>query len=111
MIPIPQPITIVRYSLGAADEFGSPVETWAADATPTLVHAVAPVEGGWTVYAPAGTVVTVRDRVVWQGVTYFVAAHPDDFTAGPWNNPAAGVVFGLRRSEGVVTDPNVSPYP
>ena len=113
MIPTPQSITVHRYTLGSADAHGNAAESWVADAAPTLVHAVAPgasaealqtgrdvSQVAWTVYAPQGTVLAARDRVVWQGETYHVNGNPPDYAHGPWANPAAGVVIELRRTEG-----------
>lgn len=113
MIPTPQSVTIHRYTLGAADAHGNAAESWVADVAPTLVHAVAPgasaeslqtgrdvSQVAWTVYAPQGTVLAARDRVVWQGETYLVYGEPADWSRGPWTHPAAGVVIELMRWEG-----------
>lgn len=85
-----------------------------ADPAPWEVRGVAPgamVEPGdpnrdrsdiaWTVYADASDdVPTERDRVDFLGDTYEVAGRPADWTHGPWENPAAGVVVELKRTEG-----------
>ena len=112
MIPTPQSITVHRYTLGAADAHGNAAESWVADVAPTLVHAVAPgasaeaLQTGrdvsrvaWTVYAPTGTVVAARDRIVWRGDLYFVNGEPRDYTFGPFGR-FGGVVIELRRTEG-----------
>ena len=113
MIPTPQSVTVHRYALGAADAHGNAAESWVADVAPTLVHAVAPgasaeaLQTGrdvskvaWTVYAPAGTVVAARDRIVWRGETYLVHGEPADYGHGPWVDEAAGIVIELQRWEG-----------
>lgn len=41
-----------------------------------------------------------RDLVVVDGVEYLVDGRPDDWSRGPWPNPAAGVTVYLRRVEG-----------
>ena len=112
MIPTPQSITVHRYTLGAPDAHGNAAESWVADVAPTLVHAVAPgasaeaLQTGrdvskvaWTVYAPTGTVVAARDRIVWRGDLYFVNGEPRDYTFGPFGR-FGGVVIELRRTEG-----------
>lgn len=115
--PIPTPYTVgVRvWSSGpGVDRQGNPVQSWAAP-VPVRVHGVAPRLGedrepddtrraavveGLNVYAPAGTTIGAHDRVVWDGDEYEVDGDRQDWTRGPWPNPAAGVVFTLTRVEG-----------
>lgn len=116
--PIPTPFTVgVRvWSSGpGVDRHGNPVQSWAAPVS-VPVHAVGPrlqdgdrepedtrraaVVEGLNVYAPAGTTIGAHDRVVWGGVEYEVDGDAQDWTKGPWPNPAAGVVFTLTRVEG-----------
>lgn len=42
----------------------------------------------------------VRDQVLVDGDWYDVDGAPSDYSRGPWQNPVAGVVVMLRRSEG-----------
>lgn len=104
-------IGVRAFQAGATDAHGNPVESWAA-AVDVPVIALSPgsdepaaanrdlsiVE--WTVYAPAGTSVGARDRVVVDGREFEVLGEVQDYTRGPWVNPVAGVVFELRRPEG-----------
>lgn len=41
-----------------------------------------------------------RDVVVINGKEYPVDGEPDDWTNGPWANPAAGVTVYVKRAEG-----------
>lgn len=41
-----------------------------------------------------------QDVVVYAGREYPVDGAPDDWTMGPWANPAAGVTVWLKRIEG-----------
>ena len=112
MFPTPFTLGHRVRSLGALDAHNNAVDAW-ADPVPILVHGVAPgasqeaVAAGrdvssvaWTVYAPAGTVVGRRDRIVWQGVEYAVQGEPADWSHGPWPFPGAGVVIELTAWEG-----------
>ena len=112
MIPTPYTVGHRVHSESGLDAHNNAVDAWAAPA-PLQVHAVAPgasveaVRAGrdvsavlWTVYAPAGTVVGSRDRIMWQGVEYAVQGQPDDWTHGPWVNPTAGVTIELAAWEG-----------
>ena len=115
-IPTPHTLSVRQYVEGATDAHGNPVDDW-ADPVAWLVHGVAPgaseeprkpnrdlSEVLWTVYAPAtGLVPGVRDQVLlpWvEGVWFDVNGAPDDWSKGPWQFPAAGVVVELRRAEG-----------
>lgn len=115
MIPAPYVVGWRAWSAGGRDAHGNPTDSW-ADPVPVPVHAVAPrqqtepadgnrnlVIEGLTLYAPAGTTVGEHDRVVWPhpgGAEYEVDGDVADWTAGPWPNPAAGVVINLTRMEG-----------
>lgn len=112
MIPTPYTVGHRVHSESGLDAHNNAVDAWAAP-VPLQVHAVAPgasveaVRAGrdvsavlWTVYAPAGTVVGSRDRIMWQGVEYAVQGQPADWTHGPWVNPAAGVTIELAAWEG-----------
>lgn len=41
-----------------------------------------------------------RDVVIIDGKEYQVDGEPDDWTQGPWANPAAGVTVWVKRQEG-----------
>lgn len=102
-----------RLTSGAEDAHGNAARTFAAPVE-WEVWGVAP--GGmaepyypnrdlsdiaWTVFAPASDdVPTGRDRVDFEGETYEVNGDPKDWTHGPWEHPAAGVVVELKRAEG-----------
>ncbi len=78
---------VIRGCAVAPREQGeSPVPSWP------------PVTSGRTVYAPPGTVVAARDRMVAQGVTFEVDGDPQ-----VWNSPFTGVkhgvVINLRRAD------------
>ena len=112
--PAPHALTVLRYTeTGDRDAHNNPVHEWVLDPNPVHVHYVAPgpadeslqpgsnpTEIALNVGAPPGVHVAARDRVVWQGEQYEVVGEPMDWTKGPWPNPAAGVVFELRRTEG-----------
>lgn len=50
-----------------------------------------PLSSGREVYAPVGTVVSSRDRMIVGGVTYEVDGDPE-----VWANPFSGTAFGVR---------------
>lgn len=55
----------------------------------------------YTIHADAtADVPGVRDLVIVDGVEYAVNGTPDDWTKGPWPNPAAGVAVELRKVDG-----------
>ena len=120
VIPTPWQIGLRVWSQSGSDAHGNAVDTWAAPVV-VPIHSVAPrvvgtdepnrgnrsvVIEGLTVYAPAGTVVDARDRIVWpwpavaESVEYEVVGEIEDYTKGPWGNPAAGVVIQMQRWEG-----------
>jgi hypothetical protein len=106
-------LTVRRRTAGTRDAHGNVAVTYAAG-TPWTVRGVAPgamlepavpnrdrSDIAWTVYADASPDVPgALDRVEWDGVTYEVDGTPKDWTHGPWENPAAGVVVELKRMEG-----------
>lgn len=126
---IPTPWWVGRrvWSQGPRDAHGNTRSVWGPP-VPTPVHGVGPrvmeidepvrgnrslVVEGLTVYAPAGTVVDARDRIVWPlwvdddgqvvgvGQEYEVIGEPEDYSAGPWlPNPVGGVVIQMKRWEG-----------
>ena len=113
-IPVPWRVGHMVWTQGGRDRHGNPVSSWAAP-VPLPVHAVAPriseqnepdapnrhaVVDGLILYCPAGTRVGPHDRIEWEGVVYDVDGPVADYTAGPWDNPAAGVVVELKRGEG-----------
>ena len=111
MIPAPHTATVRRWSAGAPDAHGVPADVWADEQI--SVHGVGPATdeattGDYraddsetiTVYAPPGVSVAARDRIVWQGRTFEVVGDSVDWSAGPWQNTAAGVVIRARRTDG-----------
>lgn len=113
VIPTPWTVGVRAWSpTGGVDRQGNPVSTWAAPVQ-APVHGVAPrvvtepgdpnrhaVVEGLTVYAPPGTTVGPHDRVVIADQEYEVVGEVEDWTVGPWLNPAAGVVINVERVEG-----------
>lgn len=111
-IPTPYVLQVKRSSLttNAHNEqvrsWGSPVD-WP-------VHSYAPGDNSlpaspnrdeseilWTVYAPADENLPVEfDKVTLGGDDYLVAAHPGDWSHGPWDFPEAGAAVLLKRTEG-----------
>lgn len=100
------------YQAGATDSHGNTVEAW-GDPVDLPVTAIAPGamdEPGtagrdlsviaYTLYCPPGTVASERDRVILDDDEYEIDGRPQDWTTGPWPNPAAGVVIRLKRAEG-----------
>ena len=112
-IPSPHRISVRRFIAGAKDEFNNSVPSWAA-AQPWDVRSVDPLTGRepgiqFRDMATLALVVQAdktpevpgyRDRVVVDGEEYDVDGRPDDWTMGPWANPAAGVTVYLKRVEG-----------
>ena len=110
MIPTPHTITVRRWSAGAPDSHGIPADVWTD--VQVAVHAVtSEVEESataarmtdsnrLTVYAPAGTVVGPRDRIVWQGETFEADGGSVSWAEGPWANSAAGVVIRAKKVDG-----------
>lgn len=109
--PTPHVVGVRAFQSGVTDAHGNPVESWAAPVD-VPVHGLSPGSDephstnrdlsiiSWTVYAPAGTAVGPRDRVVVSGREYTVEGEVRDWTRGPWRASFAGVVFELRRAEG-----------
>jgi hypothetical protein len=112
-IPSPHALSVRRYRPGAADEFNNAVPAW-DPAVPWYVRSVDPVSSrepglqfrdmtniDLVVQADKTPAVPgYRDRVVVDGLEYDVDGQPDDWTRGPWPNPAAGVTVYLKRTEG-----------
>lgn len=114
MIPIRWTFQVKRYVAGATDPLGNPVDSW-GDPESLPAHGIQPGamnepgEPGrnadevlWSVLAPAGTVVGVRDKVILPGIAdeFDVIGHPKDYTMGPWLNEVAGVVIEVGRVNG-----------
>ena len=55
------------------------------------------VTSGWTLYMPAGAVVTPQNRVRVRGVVYDVLGEPADWRLGPWR---PGLVVQCERTAG-----------
>lgn len=112
-VPSPYTVTVKPFLAGAEDEYGNATEAYD---TPYewRVRSIAPgsmEEPGrtnrdlsvieLTIHADASDDVPgVRDLVTIDDVDYAVDGTPDDWTRGPWANPAAGVAVELRRVEG-----------
>lgn len=113
VIPSPHTVQVKRYAAGAEDDFGNASGSW-ADPVPWRVRSVDPVSGrepglanrdlatiAYVIQADkTADVPGYRDRVVVGGKEFDVDGHPDDWTLGPWPNPAAGVTVWLKRVEG-----------
>ena len=82
----PEPLPVLALEPGASRE---------AVASGRVTDEVA-----WTLYCPAGTQVGGRDVVAIDGIDYPVNSDSLDWTRGPWENPAAGVVVELLRKRG-----------
>lgn len=78
-------VTVTGCNVAVREQPEPPVPSWP------------PLTSGRTVYAPAGTVVASRDRVVIAGVTY--EADGDSFAWDSMVGTAMGVVFHVRRSD------------
>ena len=86
-------VTILAPGTGT-DDYGNDVEDWSAP-TETTVTTIAPLEprpqgetfqndrnavvSGWTLYLPAGTVVSPQNRVRVRGKVYPVQGEPADW--------------------------------
>lgn len=112
MLPTPYTAQLERWQAGAETPHGYSADTY-LPAEPLPVTAGAPgasqearQEGRdtsmveWTLYLPAGAQIGPQDRVTWLGELFAVHGEPQDWTRGPWQHPAAGVVVELRRWEG-----------
>lgn len=112
-VPSPYILGVRRFVAGVTDEFGNATDAWSAPLD-WPVRSVAPASsdepGGdhrdlsvviYMVHADkTDDLPGVRDRVVIDGKEYPVDGEPDDWTRGPWANPAAGVVVWVKRAEG-----------
>lgn len=112
-VPSPYTLQVRRFVAGSTDAHGNAVDAWGTAAA-WAVRSVAPgsmeepsatnrdlsvVE--YTIHADAtADVPGVRDLVIVDGVEYAVNGTPDDWTKGPWPNPAAGVAVELRKVDG-----------
>lgn len=113
LIPSPHRLQVKRYVASVKDEMGDTTTTY-ADPVEWWVRSVDPVSSrepnqpnrdmaniAYVVQADKTSAVpTYRDIVVVDGTDYPVDGQPDDWTRGPWANPAAGVSVYLRRVEG-----------
>lgn len=112
MLPTPYTVVVRRWSAGQPDAHGVAAGVWSAG-DEVRVHAVAYeseelVDGQrrdastarLTFYCPAGVRVSARDRVLWGTEVFEVDGDSADWTHGPWQNSAAGVVFRARKVAG-----------
>lgn len=113
MIPTPYTLLVRRYWQSAErDAHGNPLSGH-GEPEAMRVHGIAPgasaesVAAGrradevvWTIYAPAGATLDARDLVLIGDDEYHLDGDSLDWTRGPWANPAAGVVFELKRKGG-----------
>lgn len=103
----------VLAATAAVDGYGDPTLDWTTPTrTDVLAIGVEPrpsaepvqdarnsVTSGWTVYLPAGTVVTARNRLEVRGLVYDVLGDPADWRAAfsPW---APGLAVQCSRTVG-----------
>lgn len=113
LVPSPYIVGVRRFADGALDEFGNATDAW-AEPVNWWVRSISPAtsdEPGadhrdlsvviYTIHADkTPDAPGVRDLVVIDGKDYPVDGEPDDWTRGPWVNPAAGVVVWVKRAEG-----------
>lgn len=113
MIPSPHTIQVRRWTAGAEDVMGNASEGLGAP-EPWQVRSIDPVsnrepgadhrdlaEIAYTIHADkSAQVPTYRDVVIINGKEHPVDGEPDDWTNGPWTNPAAGVTVWVKRVEG-----------
>ena len=117
LIPSPHRLFVRKYQAGAQDPMGNaegglgaPMVWWVRSIDP-----VSSREPGrenrdlsqiaFTIHADkSGTVPSARDVVIVDRgdgpKEYQVDGEPDDWTQGPWANPAAGVTVWVKRLEG-----------
>lgn len=112
-IPSPHRIFVRHFGVGPDDEFGNATETL-GDPEPWYVRSIDPASGRepgaelrdlasiqYVIQADKSVQVPgYRDTVVIDGQEHEVDGHPDDWTRGPWANPAAGVTVWVKRVEG-----------
>lgn len=124
---LPTPYTVQRlpFDPGATDAHGNPVDAWgapvdvavhgwaspSADTVPSDPNRDAVIRD-LDLYAPAGTVGRPKDHWVIPGeaaqechhhpglMCFAQVGYVEDYTKGPWQNPAAGVRINLKRAEG-----------
>lgn len=111
MYPFGESVIFEARVLGAEDDHGNPIETYAA---PVTVQGCAfdpgasqevyepgrnPVTSSPRVFAPAGTVVTARSRVTVRGQVYLVDGDPADWR-NPYTGSTPGVVVTLEKVNG-----------
>lgn len=110
---ITEVVQVRRYEEGAVDRYGNEVPGWSAPVD-VGVYVVSPRQSvepdesgrraiitGLTVYAPLGTVVNPRDRVLVGGVSHEVVGEPAVWDDNPGTRRVhGGVQFDLERSEG-----------
>lgn len=113
IVPSPHRIQVRRYEVGADDEFGN-AGMALGDPEYWSVRSIDPATGrepgaelrdmatiAFVIQADKTALVPgYRDVVVIDGKEYPVDGQPDDWTRGPWANPAAGVTVWVRRVEG-----------
>jgi hypothetical protein len=114
VIPSPHTVQVRRWTEPTEpDEFGN-LEGFLGDPQPWQVRSIDPVSNrepgadnrdlatiAKVIHADKSSQVPgYRDTVVVDGLEYPVDGTPDDWTRGPWPNPAAGVTVWLKRVEG-----------
>lgn len=102
-------VTIIRRTLGVADDYGNPTFTtanfevpgclvgWGATSEPVTAEG-SPIDTQMTLYMPAGSTIQDEDVFVVRGDQYV-----KDGTAQTWSsmlNVSKGVVVSLRRRDG-----------
>lgn len=115
VIPTPYTVTVRDRQVVGRDDYGNDIVEWAEAAWP--VRSISPLEMDdpqranreesiiqWTVIGDkeAGYPRTAKAEVQLPGDDrwYSVDGTPDDWTRGPWINPAAGLIVQLRYVEG-----------
>ena len=112
MLPLGEPVTILRRVQTGTDRYGKPVYDWPEPGVEVPRCAVSPrmseepaqvgreqVITGLTVYLPPGTEIEPYDRLRVRGRVYEVVGEP-----GEWRNPysgrSVGVQVAIKRVEG-----------
>lgn len=120
LIPSPHTLRVRRLTTGPDNDFGNATQVWVEHDWP--VRSVDPGASAepayanrhlsniaYSIHADASDLAPAeRDEVAipWvlddndQPVWHAVDGRPDDWTHGPWVNPAAGIVVLLARAEG-----------
>jgi hypothetical protein len=101
MFPFGKPVVLFRRntdgSFGSAEVIAGCAVAPRTQTEPP-VPSFPPLTSGRTVYAPPGTVVSPRDRVVVEGTTFEVDGDPEVWDS-PYTGSRMGVVINLRRAD------------